>query len=366
MPFQATSTLIQGEEQLQQHRLETDQFLRSTHLAEKHNRLPSNHFGARKKRDCEQAINVLVDRIYEAWRNGKVVFLVTFDVQGAFNGVNTTVLQERLEQRGIPETLSEWVGDFCRERTATVTPDTFGSEMQPIAQAGIPQGSPLSPILYIFYKANLVEQPIDKTQGALGFVDDYPPWVVGDNVDQNTQALQTTIIPKAERWARESGATFEPSKTGLIHFTRRPEEGEQNGPDLQFQGQDIVPSEHIKLLGVTLDRKMKFHQHVARMKAKATRQCLAIKRLRGVRPKQVRQLYNATVTPIMDYCASAWYGPEKWGTLSLLRNMEKVQRIGAQAIILSFRATALTVAQAEVGNREHNRPATEEGSKPPS
>ena len=49
----------------------------------------------------------------------------------------------------------------------------------------------------------------------------------------------------------------------------------------------------------------------------------------------------------MDYCASAWYGPEKWGTTSLLRDMEKVQRIGAQAIILSFRATALAVAQAE-------------------
>jgi hypothetical protein len=106
--------------------------------------------------------------------------------------------------------------------------------MQPIAQAGIPQGSPLSPILYIFYNANLVEQPIDKTKGALGFVDDYSPWVVGDNVDQNIEALQTSIIPKAERWARESGATFEPSKTGLIHFTRRPKEGEQNGLDLQF------------------------------------------------------------------------------------------------------------------------------------
>ena len=92
---------------------------------------------------------------------------------------------------------------------------------------------------------------------------------------------------------------------------------------------------------------MKFHQHVARVTAKAMKQCLAIKRLRGIRPKQVRQLYNATVTPIMDYCASAWYGPEKWGTTSLLRDMEKVQRIGAQAIILSFRATALAVAQAE-------------------
>jgi hypothetical protein len=51
----------------------------------------------------------------------------------------------------------------------------------------------------------------------------------------------------------------------------------------------------------------------------------------------------------MDYCTSAWYGPENWGILSLLRNMEKVQRIGAQATVLPFRATALTVAQAKAG-----------------
>ena len=109
--------------------------------SEKHNLLPSNHFGASKKRSCEQAINVLVEHIYEAWRNRQVVSLVTFDVQGAFNGVNTVVLQERLEQREILETLRGWVGDFCRERTATVTIDTFESEMRPIAQTGITQGS---------------------------------------------------------------------------------------------------------------------------------------------------------------------------------------------------------------------------------
>jgi hypothetical protein len=39
---------------------------RLSFMAEKHNLLPSNHFGARKRRSCEQAINVLVHRIYEA------------------------------------------------------------------------------------------------------------------------------------------------------------------------------------------------------------------------------------------------------------------------------------------------------------
>jgi hypothetical protein len=315
-------------------------------MAERYALLPGNHFGARKKRSYEQALNVLVERIYEAWRSQLVVSLVTFDVQGAFNGVNSSVLQERLLQRGILETLGSWIQDFCSNRSATITIDTFESKTLPIAQAGIPQGSPLSPILYIFYNADLVEQPINRTQGALGFVDDYSAWVVGRDIDENIRTLQTTIIPKAEKWAQESGAMFEPSKTGLIHFTRR-KGVEQEGPKLHFQGQDILPSKSVKLLGVTLDEKMKFSQHVAAVTAKATKQCLAIRRLRGVRPKQVRQLYNATVAPIMDYCASAWYGPAKWGTLSLLHDMEKVQRIGAQAVVLAFRPTSLQVAQAE-------------------
>jgi hypothetical protein len=61
---------------------------------------------------------------------------------------------------------------------------------------------------------------------------------------------------------------------------------------------------------------------VARVTAKATKQCLAIRRLRGVRPKQVRQLYNATVVPIMDYGASVWYGPGKYALATQLADMD--------------------------------------------
>jgi hypothetical protein len=150
-----------------------------------------------------------------------------------------------------------------------------------IAQDGIPQGSPLFPILYIFYNANLVEQPIHKTKGALGSADDHLAWVVEESIDENIRSLQTTIIPKAEGWARESGAIFEPPKTGLNHFTRRNEKEGHEGPELRFQGQDITASADVKLLGVTLDSKMKFQQHVATVTARATRQCLAIRRLQG-------------------------------------------------------------------------------------
>jgi hypothetical protein len=121
---------------------------RLSFMAEKHGLLPRNHFGARKKRSCERAISILVERMYEAWRNRMVVSLATFDVQGAFNRVNIVVLEKRLLQRGIPETIGRRVTDFCTNRTAPITIETFESETLPIAQAGVPQKSPLSPILY--------------------------------------------------------------------------------------------------------------------------------------------------------------------------------------------------------------------------
>jgi hypothetical protein len=72
-PISLLATISKGLEAVVANRL--------SFMAGKHNLLPSNHFGARKRRSCEQAINVLVHRIYEAWRIGKVVSLVTFDGQ---------------------------------------------------------------------------------------------------------------------------------------------------------------------------------------------------------------------------------------------------------------------------------------------
>ena len=66
-----------------------------SYLAETHKLLPENHFWARKRRSCEQAVNVLIEKIYDAWRRGKVLTLITFDVEGAYNGVKTDVLAHR-------------------------------------------------------------------------------------------------------------------------------------------------------------------------------------------------------------------------------------------------------------------------------
>ena len=84
-----------------------------------------------------------------------------------------------------------------------------------------------------------------------------------------------------------------------------------------------------------------------RVTARAKKQCLVSRRLRSVRPEQMRQLYNATATLGMDYCTSDWFGPSRWVTISLLRDMDRLQRVRAQAVALVRRTISLQAIQAE-------------------
>jgi hypothetical protein len=69
--------------------------------------LPANHFGARKQRSAEQALLLLQERIYTAWRNKRVVSLVSFDVKGAHNGGKTAA--ENMDRlQSIVQRATEW------------------------------------------------------------------------------------------------------------------------------------------------------------------------------------------------------------------------------------------------------------------
>jgi hypothetical protein len=194
---------------------------RLSYLAEKHNLLPDTQFGGRPGRTTEQALLVLSNAIDRAWYKHKVVTLVSFDLKGAFNGVNKTSLDACLRARRIPSMARKWIASFMSDRHASIGFDDFRTVTAPLANAGLAQGSPLSPILFAFFNADLVNQPVTYHGGASAFIDDYFRWRVGRSAEENLVKIQSEDIPRIEAWARRTGSCFAAEKTELIHLTRK-------------------------------------------------------------------------------------------------------------------------------------------------
>jgi hypothetical protein len=128
---------------------------RISYMAETHHLLPESHYGGRKGRSTETALHNLLEQIYSAWKEGMIASLL-LDVSGAFDTVSHPRLLYNLRKRRVPTFIIAWVKSFLRDRyTELVLPDCTKPRF--LTATGIPQGSPLSPILYIFYNADLVE-----------------------------------------------------------------------------------------------------------------------------------------------------------------------------------------------------------------
>ena len=143
-----------------------------------------------------------------------------------------------------------------------------------------------------------------------------------------------------------SGATFEGEKTILIHFTRRADRNSTTPATIK--GETITPSNTAKILGVVMDAELRYTQHIANAATKGLRAVMALRRLRMVSPSTARQLFGATVAPVLDYASNVWMHTCGWKTMP---SMNRVQRIRAQAITGSFCTVATAIAEAEASIR---------------
>ena len=93
-----------------------------------------------------------------------------------------------------------------------------------------------------------------------------------------------------------------------------------------------------------MDPKLYYKEHIAKRAIKSLKAAMALRHLRSISPTTARQLFGATVTPIMDYASNVWmYACNK----KILATMNRAQRVGAQAITGCFRTVATAIGEAE-------------------
>lgn len=145
------------------------------------------------------------------------------------------------------------------------------------------------------------------------------------SAEENTDKIQHEIIPRALRWAAASGVTFDPSKTSFVHFTRQIKYKNVT-TKVEIHSIAKESEDACKVLGVYLDRELRFKEHAKRIAIKGIKAVLALKRLKGLQARTARQLYQATVIPIIDYASPIW---SPTATNLILKALEPTQRLAA-------------------------------------
>jgi hypothetical protein len=105
------------------------------------------------------------------------------DVSGAFDNVSHERLLHNMRKRGLPLEIISWTASYLTDRKTKIQLYEGMSKEFDIP-TGIPQGSPLSLILYLFYNADLLE--IARGSDLVtGYIDDTSFLVKGLTIEES-------------------------------------------------------------------------------------------------------------------------------------------------------------------------------------
>ena len=153
-----------------------------------------------------------------------------------------------------------------------------------------------------------------------------------------TQSTETAI-----RWFESNHMRANPSKYQVIIMKA----GHCNEPVItNAHGQDLAPSECVKLLGIFIDNKLTFHKHISTICTRASRQINATTRVSKFLSKDSKlKLFNAFILSNFLYCSIVWHFCSNHDTYK----MEKVQKRAVRLVLNDY--TSSYLEQLEKVNR---------------
>lgn len=113
------------------------------------------------------------------------------DVKGAFDHVSKEQLLIQMIELGIDGDLITWTGSLLTDRKVQLVIDGHENKEREI-ETGIPQGSPVSPILFLIYISGVFDKVSETSPlvTSLSFVDDLGFIASGSSVKEVVKLLE--------------------------------------------------------------------------------------------------------------------------------------------------------------------------------
>ena len=252
--------------------------------------------GFRKGLNAQHCLIAMIERFRKSLDQGGEYSALLTDLSKAFDCLPHDLIIAKLHAYGFDDPSLRLIHSYLTDRFQRVKINNAYSSWSAI-KYGVPQGSILGPLLFNIFICDLFLF-IDDSEIA-NYADDNTPYTIGNDKNEVLEKLKISAT-KVFQWFSENAMK---ANTGKCHFISSVD----TSTKFSLTNCSIDNSNSQKLLGVTIDRKLNFQEHVSNLCKKASTKINALARVFPYMPlNQKKTLMNAYFLSQFGYCPLVW------------------------------------------------------------
>ena len=138
---------------------------------------------------------------------------VAINLEDAYNRVQFKLLLDLLTQYGVSITLTRWIAGVLLERTVAMQLGNWSSAPHQLTM-GLPQGSPLSLVLFNVYTKGLADLNQNGPSKILTLADDGLIYKTSKDSQEAAEAVQQ--LDSVSKWCHNTGSLISPDKAQTL------------------------------------------------------------------------------------------------------------------------------------------------------
>lgn len=230
--------------------------------------IPDTQSGFRSGFSCTTALMTVIDDIIAELDKGRCTVLCLLDFSKAFDTINHDLLTSILHFVGLDDNSIRLLSSYVTNRVQVVGIDDMLSDFLQL-QSGIPQGSVIGPLMYTIYTCYF--QNFIKFCRSHFYADDTQLYYSFAPVDihqacRNVNVDLQTIVNVAKRHS----LVINPNKSEMMLFApAHLRDGLLPNIHIHVDNVELTCKDTIKSLGLLIDSKLRFNDHINKCTQKA-------------------------------------------------------------------------------------------------
>lgn len=280
--------------------------------------------GFSKGKSTESAVSNTVNFIEKFIFHNEQCLGIFLDISSAFDTISIEHIKTSLLKHGGDIDMVEWYYNYLRHRNLQFTLQNENKTLT--TQLGFPQGGVCSAKFWLIAFDPAVKLINNLFVQGVGYADDLCA-LIGGRDTQFMVSQMNKVLRKLVSWGRTCNLNFNEKKTIAIMFSKS-----NKIPKIKpiMNGKKIEYSLSTKYLGVILDSKLHWEEHILSKINKAKRflmmTALLTKNAFGPNPQYMRWAYTAIVRPMIAYGALCW--AHSISTENIKKKLTRLNRMG--------------------------------------